>query len=120
MLDILAFVPNIIVLSESSCESLLSAVARRQTHGSDGFAASVLRRTVVEFASPPFESPPASSWPKRFAFLPAVERARREPLVSWAKQNGEIVEITEMETVDRLLNFIPSTGGAKWSVLDRL
>lgn len=80
----------------------------------------MLRRSVIEFASPPFESPPASSWPKRFAFLPAVERARREPLVTWAKQDGEIVEVTEMETVDRLLNFIPSTGGAKWWVLEHV
>lgn len=86
------------------------------TTSADSFAASVLRRGVVEFASPPFESPPTSSWPQRFAFLPAVERARREPLVTWAKQDGEIIEMTEMETVDRLLNFIPSTGGAKWSV----
>lgn len=84
----------------------------------DGFSASILRRTVVEFASPTLDQPPASPfplWPKSMV-IPDITVARTETSSHWAKQQGEIAEASTTERVDRLLNFVPNSAGAKWYV----
>jgi hypothetical protein len=81
----------------------------------DGFVTSMLRRTIVEVASPPLDSPTTPRWwPGKSRLVPDVEKARTEPQYRWVKIDDQLTEEWETETVDRLLNFIPNTGGAKW------
>jgi hypothetical protein len=70
---------------------------------------------VTEFASAPFDSPESPNWwPNSKSILPDIEKARKEPTYTWVKLGDEVAEELEMETVDRLINFVPSSGGAKW------
>jgi len=112
VLDALTFVPNIVVLAESTCEHLVLDHELK----ADGFSAAILRRTVVEFASPPFDQPPPSPIPfiPRTVVLPKIDFARKESTSHWAKSAGEITEVSTTEQVDRLINFVPHSSGAKW------
>ncbi|RSH92003.1 hypothetical protein EHS25_009374 [Saitozyma podzolica] len=103
VLDALSNSANIIVLAESS----------------HGFVTSMLRRTIVEVASPPLDSPTTPRWwPGKSRLVPDVGKARTEPQYRWVKIDDQLTEEWETETVDRLLNFIPNTGGAKWTSVE--
>lgn len=82
----------------------------------DGFSASILRRTVVEFASPPLDQPPSLpfSFTRATTPIPDLVLARVETTSHWEKKDGEITEVSVAEEVDRLLKFVPNSSGAKW------
>jgi hypothetical protein len=83
----------------------------------DGFSASVLRRSVVEFATPALDQSPISLrplWHRPRILVPATSRATEVTNIEWIKENGNIIEQTTTEKVDRLLKFVPISEGAKW------
>lgn len=82
----------------------------------DGFSATLLRRNIVEFASPSFDQPPASPIPfiPRADVIPNPALAKKETSSYWARRDGEVTDVSVTEQVDRLINFVPNSPGAKW------
>ncbi|KAK4686565.1 hypothetical protein P7C73_g3560, partial [Tremellales sp. Uapishka_1] len=102
VLDVLAYVPNVVVLAE--------------TH--HGFSASILRKTVVEIASPPLDQPPTQSFFSTRPILPDLTKATEATTSKWIKHEGQVVEEVVFEKLDSLIKYIPVTSGAKWTSIE--
>ncbi|KAL7423944.1 hypothetical protein Q5752_001529 [Cryptotrichosporon argae] len=105
VLDLLAFVPNVIVLSDLP----------------HAFLASRLRHTVTEIASPSFEPTASETWAKLFGAAPVVpdrSLAVTEPVAMPAEVDGRPVEQVEFVAVDDVLRYIPALGKARWTAFE--
>jgi hypothetical protein len=93
VLDLLEFVPNVIVLSERS----------------QGWGAFSLRENVIEIATPALDSP---RWTNPTA--PDVSLAHEVVVSSPVKVHGHRVEQIEFKKLDRVLRWVPGEPGTKW------
>lgn len=121
VLDLLEFVPNVIVLSESRRESgiLMYGKSTFVLRNIDGFTSSQLRKKVLEITSPSLSSPVYPVWwPFSAPLPPNLSQAREEPVSTWTKVDDRVVEEIEMIKVDQVLRHIPSTGGTQWTSLE--
>lgn len=79
------------------------------------FSASLLRKTVVEIASPSLDG--RRNWFDR-PVLPNQEAAQEDTTTRWTVKSGQAVEEVTFETVDQMLRYIPTGSGAQWSVVN--
>lgn len=124
VLDLLRYVPNVIVLSECAQGSESSSSVRSlPTEPAGGFTLSTLRNRVLEICSPPLSSPSRPTWwPFRSSSTssPDISLATEETVSMWIRQNGRTLEEIDLVRVDQLLRHYPAprAGGAQWTSVE--
>lgn len=106
VLDVLAQAKDVVVFAHLSCKSVICAVCLMK----GGFSSSILRKSVIEFATPPLDQLPS-------VCIPDLSAAKEEPVNRWINLEGKTYEEIVFEKVDSLLAYRPATLGAKWYVL---
>lgn len=93
VLNVLEYVPNVVVLSERN----------------QGFAAFALRERVIEISTPAMDS---AKWTNPTA--PDVSQAHQVILTTPKLVDGHFVDEVEFRKLDRVLRWVPGEPGTKW------